>query len=89
MNKGLSVALLIVGVLLVVWGVSAFDSASSDVSQALTGSPTDKAIWLLVGGIIAGVIPTWPHSREWGYFPSGILGTVLLILLILMLLGRI
>lgn len=56
MNKGISVALLIVGVLLVVWGVSAFDSASSDVSQALTGSPTNKAIWLLVGGIFTGVI---------------------------------
>ncbi len=39
--------------------------------------------------MLIGVIPTWPHSREWGYFPSGILGTVLLILLILMLLGRI
>jgi len=56
MNKGISVALLIVGVLLVVWGVSAFDSASSDVSQVLTGSPTNKAIWLLVGGVIASVV---------------------------------
>lgn len=56
MNKGLSVALLIVGVLLVVWGVSTFDSASSDVSQVLTGSPSNKAIWLLVGGIISGVV---------------------------------
>ena len=56
MNKGISVALLIVGVLLVVWGVSAFDSASSDVSQVLTGSTTNKAIWLLVGGVIASVV---------------------------------
>ncbi len=52
MNKGISVALLIIGVLLIVWGVSAFDSASSDVSQALTGSPTNKAIWLLVGALL-------------------------------------
>jgi len=39
--------------------------------------------------MLIGAIPTWPYSREWGYFPSGILGTVLLVLLILMLLGRI
>jgi hypothetical protein len=38
--------------------------------------------------VLVGVLPTWPHSREWGYFPSGALGTILLILLILVLLGR-
>lgn len=39
--------------------------------------------------MLLGVIPTWPHSRNWGYGPSGGLGLVLLILIILMLLGRI
>lgn len=39
--------------------------------------------------ILIGVLPTWPHSREWGYRPSGGLGLVLVILLILMLLGGI
>ncbi len=38
--------------------------------------------------ILVGVIPTWPHSRSWGYAPSGIIGLVVLILLILVLLGR-
>lgn len=38
--------------------------------------------------IVIGAIPTWSHSRQWGYAPSGILGTVLLILVILFLLGR-
>jgi hypothetical protein len=36
-----------------------------------------------------GAIPTWPHSRSWGYYPSGGLSLVLLILIILMLMGRI
>jgi hypothetical protein len=39
--------------------------------------------------ILVGVIPTWPHSRAWGYAPSGALGLVLIILLILILLGKI
>jgi hypothetical protein len=37
---------------------------------------------------LLGVIPAWPHSRNWGYYPSGGLGLVLLILLVLMLSGR-
>ena len=39
--------------------------------------------------LVIGAIPTWPHSREWGYAPSGGLGLVLVILLILWLLGKI
>jgi hypothetical protein len=39
--------------------------------------------------MLVGAIPTWPHSRKWGYYPSGGLGLVLLILIILLLLGRI
>ena len=39
--------------------------------------------------MLVGAIPTWPHSRQWGYFPSGALGVVLLIVVILLLLGRI
>jgi uncharacterized protein DUF3309 len=38
--------------------------------------------------MMLGAIPTWPHSRGWGYYPSGGLGLVLLILLILLLAGR-
>jgi hypothetical protein len=39
--------------------------------------------------LILGVAPTWPYSREWGYYPSGTLGTVLLVVVLLMLFGRI
>lgn len=38
--------------------------------------------------LLLGAIPTWPHSRGWGYYPSGLLGLVLLILVILLLMGR-
>lgn len=37
---------------------------------------------------LVGVLPSWPHSRSWGYGPSGLLGVVVLILLILVLTGR-
>jgi hypothetical protein len=37
--------------------------------------------------LLLGALPTWPHSRQWGYYPSGGLGLVLLILIILMMLG--
>jgi len=39
--------------------------------------------------MLLGVIPTWPHSRDWGYYPSGGIGMVLLIIVILLLLGKI
>ncbi|NQV23494.1 MAG: DUF3309 domain-containing protein [Rhodopirellula sp.] len=38
--------------------------------------------------MLLGAFPTWPHSRSWGYFPSGILGTVVVIVIILVLLKR-
>jgi len=38
--------------------------------------------------MLVGALPTWPHSRKWGYYPSGGLGLIVLILLILLLMGR-
>jgi Protein of unknown function (DUF3309) len=38
---------------------------------------------------LVGALPRWPHSRNWGYFPTGGLGLVLVIVLILLLIGRI
>jgi hypothetical protein len=38
--------------------------------------------------LLVGALPTWPHSRGWGYFPSGGLGLLLIIILILVLMGR-
>ncbi|MCU1748071.1 DUF3309 domain-containing protein [Pseudomonas sp. 6D_7.1_Bac1] len=39
--------------------------------------------------LLFGAIPTWPHSRSWGYGPSGLLGVVVVVLIVLLLLGRI
>lgn len=38
--------------------------------------------------MLIGVFPSWPHSRSWGYGPSGLLGLILVIILVLVLLGR-
>jgi hypothetical protein len=54
-NKIISVALLAVGVVLIVYGFSASQSFRSDVSRFFTGSPTDKTLWLFLGGVVAGV----------------------------------
>jgi hypothetical protein len=39
--------------------------------------------------MLLGVIPVWPHSRSWGYGPSGMLGVIVLIVVILLIAGRI
>ena len=56
MNKLVSLVILAGGIILVIYGVSASNSFSSDVSRFFTGSPTDKAIWMMIGGIVAIVI---------------------------------
>ena len=38
--------------------------------------------------VLLGVFPTWPHSRSWGYGPSGAVGVIVVVLLILLLMGR-
>jgi hypothetical protein len=63
MNKAVSIALLAGGIVLIVLGVNATKSFSSDVSRFFTGSPTDKAVWMLIGGIVATCIGLYGTSR--------------------------
>ena len=56
MNKILSLALLVGGIVLIVYGINASNSVGSDFSRLFTGSPTDKSIWLLIGGIVLAAI---------------------------------
>jgi hypothetical protein len=65
MNKLVSVALLAGGIVLIVFGAKATNSFSSDFSRFFTGSPTDKAIWMLIGGIVATVVGLVGTVRTW------------------------
>jgi hypothetical protein len=51
--------------------------------------PIGTILLIILILMLVGALPTWPHSKRWGYYPSGGLGLVVLILLILLLLGRI
>jgi hypothetical protein len=56
MNKAIALALLVGGVILIVMGINANNSLSSDVSRAFTGNPTDRAMWMMIGGAVAAVV---------------------------------
>jgi uncharacterized membrane protein YidH (DUF202 family) len=56
MNKGMGLALLVIGIVLIVFGINASDSVSSDVSRTFTGTPTNKSLWLLIGGIASAIV---------------------------------
>jgi hypothetical protein len=56
MNKTISLALLIGGIILIAYGINASNSVNSSVSRMFNGSPSDRTIWFLVGGTAAAVI---------------------------------
>ncbi len=56
MNKPISLVLLVGGIVLIIYGISASDSVGSSFSRMFTGAPTDKTIWLLLGGVAAAII---------------------------------
>jgi uncharacterized membrane protein YidH (DUF202 family) len=62
-TRVISVAVLAGGILLLILGINAYNSSSSDISRLFTGSATDKSIWMLVGGIAATVLGLVGLSR--------------------------
>ena len=69
MNKTLGLALIVVGIVLVIFGINASDSLGSDISRFFSGTPTDKAMWLLLGGMgagMAGLFLTWTSRKSGG-----------------------
>jgi len=67
------------------------DARESMNKVLLLGRVTDMGLILLVILVVLllGGLPTWSHSRNWGYGPSGLLGLVLLVLIVLMFVGRV
>ena len=63
MNRAISIALLIGGVILVIYGINASQSLSSDFSRFFTDSPTSKSIWMLVGGVVLVIVGLLRGSR--------------------------
>ncbi len=64
MNNAFSIAILAGGILLLMFGIDAYDSASSDLSRFFTGSATDKSIWMLISGIAAVIFGIVSLSRQ-------------------------
>ncbi|MEK6700937.1 MAG: DUF3185 family protein [Planctomycetota bacterium] len=66
MNKAVGLALLVVGVVLLIFGISAADAPASDISRFFTGQPTDRSMWFMLGGvalIIIGGVGTFLGGR--------------------------
>jgi uncharacterized membrane protein HdeD (DUF308 family) len=55
MPKSIALAVLVVGAVLLVWGINSANSAGSEVTEALTGSPTDKSMWLIALGALGAI----------------------------------
>jgi drug/metabolite transporter (DMT)-like permease len=53
MNRPLGIVLLVAGVLLLVFGINSSNSIGSDFSRFFSGTPTDKTVWLLLGGVVS------------------------------------
>jgi hypothetical protein len=56
MNQIISISLLVAGVVLFVLGARAINSFSSDISRFFTGTPTDKAVWMLIAGAVLSIV---------------------------------
>lgn len=56
MNKAIGLALIIGGAILLIFGIQASHSFTSDVSRTFTGNPTNQSVWMIVGGAVAAIV---------------------------------
>jgi hypothetical protein len=66
MNKALSIAILVAGIVLLIFGINAHDSVTSSAKELVTGTPTDKSLWLIIGGIVAIIVGGFNSLRRTG-----------------------
>jgi hypothetical protein len=60
-----------------------------DIREGGAAMPLTTILIIVLILVLIGALPTWPYSRNWGYFPGGALGLILLVVIILLLMGRI
>lgn len=64
MSKALALAILVVGVVLLIWGINSSNSAGSEITEAVTGSPTDKSMWLIALGALGAIAGAFSLFRR-------------------------
>ena len=66
MNKALSIAILVAGIILLIFGINAHESITSEAKEAVTGTPTDKSLWLIISGVVAILVGGFSSLRRIG-----------------------
>lgn len=69
--------------------VNAKHCLGSTMQSGEFAMPISTILIIVLILVLIGAVPAWPHSRSWGYGPSGVLGVVLVVVLVLLLVGRI
>lgn len=70
-------------------GAATAVTAHGPVRKPYPPMPLGTILLIILLLLLIGALPTWPHSRSWGYYPSGGLGLMLIIVLILVLMGQV
>ncbi|MBX3379029.1 MAG: DUF3185 family protein [Phycisphaeraceae bacterium] len=65
MRVPIGIVLVVVGVILLVLGIQASNSFASDLSRLFTGNPTDRSVWLIIGGVVAILAGVGTAAMDW------------------------
>lgn len=64
MNRAMSLGLLVIGIVLIVFGLNASDSIASEFSEFFSGTPTSETVWFLAGGILLAVLGLFGLAKK-------------------------